>query len=138
MTIARTSNDRFADPVGYAAVEGTETRFTRWSRDRPNQTASGTGVDDDRESPTYPIMSSSRNMEAEVAFCDPHIALVRSKREFPELERMQSKPVDSAHDLRIGGSGRRAYQEGGCEALGVPVIDSRSVVPRSIAGLFRA
>jgi UDP-N-acetyl-D-glucosamine dehydrogenase len=48
------------------------------------------GVDDDRESPTYHIMRSLKNLGASVQYHDPFIAEIGKVREFPEFIGMKS------------------------------------------------
>ena len=94
-------------------------------------------VDDDRESPTYPIMRSLVQMGARVTYNDPHIPAVRAKREFPELEGLQSVSVTQDYDLLVVLTAHAEYRELDFAALGVPVVDTRNVVDTSVGGLFR-
>ena len=94
-------------------------------------------VDDDRESPTYPVMRSLRDMGAEVSFNDPHVPVVGKKREFPEFEGMESAELGVEFDLLVVLTGHSAYRDLDFAALQVPVVDSRNVVPRTVEGLFR-
>ena len=94
-------------------------------------------VDDDRESPTYPIMRALRDLGAEVGFNDPHIPVVRAKREFPEFEGMSSVEIDDSFDLLLLLTGHSAYHGVDFAALQIPVVDSRNMVPKSVESLHR-
>lgn len=94
-------------------------------------------ISDDRESPAYPIMRSLVGMGAKVFYNDPHVAVIPSKRDYPEFEGLQSVPVGSNYDLLVILTAHSAYKSLDLAATGVPVLDTRNVVPRGTAGLFR-
>ena len=94
-------------------------------------------VDDDRESPTYPIMRSLVQQGAEVSFNDPYISRVPPKREYPEFEGMSSVPVTADYDLMVVLTAHREYGHLDFASIGVPIVDSRNVVPKAVAGLYR-
>lgn len=95
-------------------------------------------VEDDRESPTYPIMRSLSEMGAEVFFNDPHVQRVPPKREYPEFDGLQSAPITPEYDLFILLTAHSEYRNLDFARLGVPIVDTRNVVPKHVAGLFRA
>ncbi len=94
-------------------------------------------IDDDRESPSYPVMRMLAEMGADVSFNDPFVSVVPPKREYPEFEGLCSSPVSADYDLLILMTAHSEYRsiEYGC--LGVPIVDTRNVVPRDIPGVFR-
>ena len=51
-------------------------------------------VDDDRESPSYKIMEILVNLGAEVEFNDPHIPVVRPKRDYPNFVGKKGVSLD--------------------------------------------
>lgn len=51
-------------------------------------------VDDDRESPSYSLMDLLRQRGAEVAYFDPFIPVIRSKRDYPHWTGTASVPWD--------------------------------------------
>lgn len=95
-------------------------------------------VDDDRESPTYPVMRALMDMGAEVQYNDPHVPLVRAKREFPEFEGLASVPVEGNFDLLIVLTAHSEYRTLDFVALGIPVVDTRNFISASTTGVFRA
>ncbi len=95
-------------------------------------------VDDDRESPAYPIMRALAEMGAEVFFNDPYVLQVPPKREYPQFEGMQSAPVGPGYDLFVLVTAHSRYRQMDFAAVGVPIVDTRNVVPDGLEGLFKS
>ena len=95
-------------------------------------------VEDDRESPAYPVMRRLREMGAIVCFNDPYVEKVPPKREYPEFEGITSMPVDSRYDLLVLLTAHSEYRRIDFAELGVPIVDTRNVVPNFTPGLFKS
>ncbi len=92
-------------------------------------------IDDDRESPAYPIMSLLTEMGAEVSYNDSYISEVPSKREYSQFQGKHSVPVDPGYDLFVLVTPHSEYRSIDFASLGVPIVDTRNVVAKRTPGL---
>lgn len=95
-------------------------------------------VDDDRESPTYEIMRILESKGAVVSYNDPHIPEIRPGRTHHAVAGRRSVPIDSPCDVVAVCTAHAAYAPASFERLGVPVVDSRNLVSRSLPATYRA
>jgi UDP-N-acetyl-D-glucosamine dehydrogenase len=95
-------------------------------------------VDDDRESPTYEIMRILESKGAVVSYNDPHIPEIRPGRSHHAVAGRRSVPIDSPCDVVAVCTAHAAYAPASFERLGVPVVDSRNLVSRSLPATYRA
>jgi len=95
-------------------------------------------VDDDRESPSYRLMEKLEDLGAQVAYNDPHVPVIRHKRDFPRFEGRLSVEVASNYDLILIATAHDVYRSIDFASLGVPIVDTRHVVSEPVAGLYRA
>ena|SRR3989304_2625224 len=75
-------------------------------------------VDDDRESPSYRLMEKLEELGAEVSYNDPYIPVIRLTREYAKYAQRQSVEVSSA--------------------FGIPVVDTRNIIPQAGDLIYRA
>ena len=95
-------------------------------------------IDDDRESPAYPIMQLLTDMGAEVSYNDPYIDEVPRKREYAWFEGKRSVPVESGYDLFVLVTPHSQYRSIDFASLGVPIVDTRNMVPSRTPGLVKS
>jgi UDP-N-acetyl-D-glucosamine dehydrogenase len=86
-------------------------------------------VDDDRESPTYRIMSLLEQKGAIVDYNDPHVPEIRLSREYPHYAGRKSRDISGNYDLIILCTAHNQYKEINPAALNVPVLDTRGFFP---------
>ena len=95
-------------------------------------------VDDDRESPSYRLMEKLEELGAEVSYNDPYIPVIRLTREYPQYAKRQSVEVSGVFDLLLISTAHDQYKEIDFAALGIPVVDTRNIVPPGGDFLYRA
>ena len=83
-------------------------------------------VDDDRESPSYEIMSLLERRRAVVDYNDPHIPVIRAGRSHHHVAGRASQPVSAAYDVLVLCTNHREYAEVDFRGLGVPLVDCRN------------
>jgi UDP-N-acetyl-D-glucosamine dehydrogenase len=96
------------------------------------------GVDDDRESPTYRIMSLLEQKGSEVLYNDPHVPEIRPSREYSRYAGRKSSPVSGSYDLIILCTGHAQYKEINPSDLHAPLLDTRGFFPDCPGRVFRA
>ncbi|HDQ39478.1 MAG TPA: nucleotide sugar dehydrogenase [Desulfonatronum sp.] len=96
------------------------------------------GVDDDRESPTYRIMSLLEQKGAQVMYNDPHVPEIRPSREYACYAGRRSSPVSDDYDLIILCTGHAQYKDINLSALNAPLLDTRGFFPDSPGRIYRA
>ena len=83
-------------------------------------------VDDDRESPSYEIMSLLERRRAVVDYNDPHVPVIRAGRSHHHVAGRASQPVSAAYDVLVLCTNHREYAEVDFRGLGVPLVDCRN------------
>jgi len=84
-------------------------------------------VDDDRESPSYRLMKKLEEKGAVVKYNDPYIPVIRPSREFSQFAGRKSSKIGKNYDLILIATPHDEYRHIDFEALGIPVVDTRSV-----------
>ena len=84
-------------------------------------------VDDDRESPSYKIMTILKEMGADVSYNDPHIPKIRENRKYGALTGCESQEVTSTYDVFVLCTAHDVYRSIDFLGLGVPLVDCRNV-----------
>lgn len=95
-------------------------------------------VDDDRESPSYRLMEKLEHLGAVVSYNDPHIPVIRPSREYAKYAGRQSSEISGDYDLVLVATAHDEYAHHDFSKLGIPVVDTRNIVPRSCEGVYRA
>ena len=95
-------------------------------------------VDDDRESPAYHLMEKLEAKGATVEYNDPYIPEIRPSREFAKYAGRKSVPITGKYDLVLVATAHDEYKTVNFAALGVPIVDSRNVVPAGTPNLHKA
>ena len=95
-------------------------------------------VDDDRESPAYHLMEKLEAKGATVEYNDPYIPEIRLTREFAKYAGRKSVPITGTYDLVLVATAHDEYKTVNFAALGVPIVDSRNVVPAGTPNLHKA
>jgi UDP-N-acetyl-D-glucosamine dehydrogenase len=83
-------------------------------------------VDDDRESPTYEIISLLEKRRATVDYNDPHVPSIRPGRCSHEVAGRESRPITGDYDAIVLCTNHREYDDFDFTALDVPLIDCRN------------
>ncbi len=95
-------------------------------------------IDDDRESPTYPIMDRLISLGADVNFSDPFISEIGSTRMYAHLAGKKSVEITPDFDLYVVATAHDAYRQLNFKEMGVPVVDTRNVADASIDLVHKA
>jgi UDP-N-acetyl-D-glucosamine dehydrogenase len=95
-------------------------------------------VDDDRESPTYEIISLLEERGGTVAYNDPHIAEIRPGRSHHWVAGRKSQPIEPSYDLIVVCTHHKEYAAVDFAALGVPVVDCRNAVRKRPSRYYQA
>jgi UDP-N-acetyl-D-glucosamine dehydrogenase len=83
-------------------------------------------VDDDRESPTYEIMSLLERRQAVVSYNDPHVPVIRPGRSHHAVAGRESQPIGPGFDVFVLCTNHREYSDVDFATLGVPLVDCRN------------
>jgi UDP-N-acetyl-D-glucosamine dehydrogenase len=95
-------------------------------------------VDDDRESPTYEIISLLEKRRANVDYNDPHVPRIRPGRCSHEVAGRESRPITTGYDAIVLCTNHREYDDFDFAALDVPLIDCRNAARRRPARYYPA
>ncbi|MEK6654644.1 MAG: nucleotide sugar dehydrogenase, partial [Thermodesulfobacteriota bacterium] len=87
-------------------------------------------VDDDRESPSYRLMDKLEDLGAEVFYNDPYIPVIRPTREYAKFAQRQSVAISGAFDLILIATAHDEYKKIDFKSFGIPVVDTRNVIPK--------
>ncbi|MFM6135549.1 MAG: nucleotide sugar dehydrogenase, partial [Sphaerospermopsis kisseleviana] len=88
-------------------------------------------IDDERESPTYPLMHLLENMGAIVYFHDPHIAKIGLKREYSQFTGKQSAPFNNSYDLLAIITNHSIFKSYDFTQITVPIVDTRNSITKN-------
>ncbi len=88
-------------------------------------------VDDDRESPSYRLIEKLEHRGAVVSYNDPYIPVIRPSREYARYAGRKSVPITNAYDAIVVSTAHDDYRGVDFVKLGVPVIDTRHLLPDS-------
>lgn len=94
-------------------------------------------VDDIRESPSLVLIERLESLGADVHYNDPFVPVIPVTREHAALAGRASQPLSSGYDCILVATAHSSYDGAAIAALGVPVVDSRGLVPRG-PNVFRA
>ena len=86
-------------------------------------------VDDDRESPSYHLIEKLEAKGAKVDYNDPYIPVIRPSREYAKFAGRRSVRIDKGYDLFLISTGHDEYKKMDLTSFGVPIVDTRHVVP---------
>lgn len=86
-------------------------------------------VDDIRESPSLVLIERLEALGAKVDFNDPYVPVIPVTREHAALFGRESRPVSSDYDCLVVATAHSDYKGADIAALGIPVVDSRGIVP---------
>jgi UDP-N-acetyl-D-glucosamine dehydrogenase len=95
-------------------------------------------VDDDRESPSYRLMEKLEEKGATVEYNDPYIPVIRPSREYSKYAGRTSVPITGAYDLVLVSTAHDEYKTVDFSRLGIPIVDTRNVVPAGTPDLHKA
>ena len=93
-------------------------------------------VDDDRESPSFEILETLRELGAEIAYCDPYFPVARKVRRHDlGLASVPCTAQEFArHDALIVCTAHRQFRDPALYANAKLVIDARNLLPRAPGG----
>jgi UDP-N-acetyl-D-glucosamine dehydrogenase len=94
-------------------------------------------VDDIRESPSLVLIERLESLGADVHYNDPFVPVIPVTREHAALAGRASQPLGSGYDCILVATAHSSYDGAAIAAFGVPVVDSRGLVPRG-PNVFRA
>jgi len=86
-------------------------------------------VDDIRESPSLLLIERLEALGAKVDFNDPLVPVIPVTREHAALLGRESRPVSGDYDCLVVATAHSDYKGAHIAALGIPVVDSRGIVP---------
>ena len=95
-------------------------------------------VDDDRESPSYRLMEKLEELGAKVSYNDPYIPVIRPSREYARYAGRKSVEVNGEFDLLLIATAHDEYRKNDFGKLGIPIIDTRNIVPGDCKTLYQA
>ena len=95
-------------------------------------------VDDDRESPSYRLLEKLEELGAEVSYNDPYILEIRMTREHAHLAGRKSVEIGKGFDLILIATAHDEYQRVDFKSLGIPVVDTRNVIPDKGGFVYQA
>jgi UDP-N-acetyl-D-glucosamine dehydrogenase len=94
-------------------------------------------VDDIRESPSLVLIERLESLGADVHYNDPFVPVIPVTREHAALAGRASQPLGGEYDCILVATAHSTYDGAAIAALGVPVVDSRGLVPHG-PNVFRA
>jgi UDP-N-acetyl-D-glucosamine dehydrogenase len=86
-------------------------------------------IDDIRESPSLELIEMLEERGATVAFNDPYVPFIPHTREHDDFFGRRSVPLSRAYDCFLIATGHKEYLPEVILAHGVPVVDTRNVLP---------
>jgi len=86
-------------------------------------------VDDIRESPSLVLIERLEALGAKVDFNDPYVPVIPVTREHGALLGRESQPVSADYDCLVVATAHSEYNGASLAALGIPIVDSRGIVP---------
>jgi len=86
-------------------------------------------VDDIRESPSLVLIERLEALGAEVDYNDPYVPVIPVTREHAALAGRKSRPIGKDYDCLLVATAHGEYDGVALRDLGVPVVDSRGIVP---------
>jgi UDP-N-acetyl-D-glucosamine dehydrogenase len=86
-------------------------------------------VDDMRESPSLVLIEKLEAKGASVDFNDPYVPVIPHTREHDHLAGRESKPITKDYDCIVIATAHQDYDGSRIAKLGIPVVDSRRLVP---------
>ena len=95
-------------------------------------------VDDDRESPSYRLLEKLEHKGAVVSYNDPYIPVIRPSREYSKYAGRKSVPITNDYDAIVVSTAHDEYRDVDFKKLGLPVIDTRHLLPDSNPLCYRA
>ena len=95
-------------------------------------------VDDERESPSYRLMDKLEELGAQVSYNDSYIPVIRPTREYARFAGRKSEEVSGDFDLLLVATAHNEYAKIDFSTFGIPVVDTRNVVPKSCENLYPA
>jgi UDP-N-acetyl-D-glucosamine dehydrogenase len=86
-------------------------------------------VDDMRESPSLILIEKMEAKGASVGYNDPYVPIIPHTREHDHLAGRKSQPITGEYDCIVIATAHRDYDGESIARLGIPVVDSRRLVP---------
>jgi UDP-N-acetyl-D-glucosamine dehydrogenase len=86
-------------------------------------------VDDMRESPSLVLIERLEAKGAKVDYNDPYIPEIPVTREHAALAGRRSQPIGKEYDCILVSTAHRDYDGAAIAKLGIPIIDTRRLVP---------
>ncbi|MGE9290689.1 MAG: nucleotide sugar dehydrogenase [Puniceicoccales bacterium] len=88
------------------------------------------GVDDDRESPSYALMSRLEGRGAKVSYNDPYVPVIRPSRQFSQFAGRESVEISDDYDLILVSTHHPEYVDFDFSGYSIPIVDTRSCLNR--------
>ena len=95
-------------------------------------------VDDDRESPSYEIMSLLAKRGARIAYNDPHVPEIKVGRCSKEFAGTRSAEITASYDVMVLCTQHLEYVDFNFSEIDVPLVDSRNCVKNKPSKYFKA
>ena len=86
-------------------------------------------VDDMRESPSLVLIEKLEERGAKVDYNDPYVPVIPHTREHDHLTGRRSQPISKDYDCIVIATAHQEYDGAEIARLGIPVVDSRRLVP---------
>lgn len=95
-------------------------------------------VDDDRESPAYYLIDKLEHKGATVEYNDPFVPVIRPTREWSKFAGRKSVQIDKGFDLILISTPHDYYKKVDLTVLGIPIVDTRNIIPTSAENVHQA
>ncbi len=95
-------------------------------------------VDDDRDSPSYPIMALLENKGALVSYNDPYIPEINPAHEFLRFKGKKSVEISRDYDLILIATAHYEYKDIDFHRFSIPVVDTRNLIRGQFASYYQA
>ncbi len=95
-------------------------------------------VDDDRNSPSYDLLTRLETKGADVYYHDPFIPEIRFNPEYPHLAGKKSADLNDSYDLFLIATAHDEYRKIDFDAYDIPVVDTRNLIPNPKSHIFKA
>lgn len=95
-------------------------------------------VDDTRESPSLELMRLLEEKGAVVSYHDPYLPMIGPSRDYGALEGRTSEELSDRYDCFLIATKHSCFSAEKILSFGVPVVDTRNLIPRQEKNVFQA
>lgn len=95
-------------------------------------------VDDDRDSPSYPIMLLLEEKGGLVSYNDPYIPEINPAHEYLRFKGKKSVDISPGYDLILITTAHDEYKDIDFDRFSIQVVDTRHLIKEEFVNLYRA